>query len=693
MTSRRRAALRIAALLFALGVHMFVDNLQHCHLTVLDWQVADVVEVRGSQLMVHASAACSGDAAMPRAVTLPLVAAFVERDEANATVCSVCKQFSTAPMLAGEANLHTVVVKTDDELSAMKWVRGTDTVVSVSATFGYVVSIQNRTWLDHGQVALQCGGHRYSSSEGSMKLIHTSASSGIHPTLGKYDSFTAKWMAGDCAPMNTTIFYFPARDAFEFETWLPSGAAETDTLPTSMRRKLNKYDPVWGRVSTEFPSFEVPPHEAGLGFVEWAGDALGNMPRVNRPHVANWSNYIGGLTGGPLLVIEGDHEGEKDHPRALMIAPSEAFTVARLMHVGPQGELISVTSAGSDSRIVGGAQGMTASFPRGYKMSFLLSGRSGVNAAIFDWGRTLQQKHNTSAAKLTLQDDKLSRQLSYLADNGANYCYCDWWRYGKKIGLPNFPNISTKVAYCDANPSFAGCRPIYKTLNALKAYHKSLQIAVGMYHLDPFWFSQVPFGQCTGATNMSASWYHFNNQTMDDAVGLEMQLFVALVDFPNVYQKDYAFDGSQVAGNESLRFHRALFARHYTASRLRALVWDGVDSVWLSSDKRVTDVDEQAVWQKGYADAALELKIPMRVDQHLPSDILASVQFGAHTVSRCTGDSPTGGGDDASHWPVLNGNSAFIASLGLRPQLDVLWSSAVQPGNPYDSQVRLDIEQ
>jgi hypothetical protein len=31
--------------------------------------------------------------------------------------------------------------------------------------------------------------------------------------------------------------------------------------------------------------------------------------------------------------------------------------------------------------------------------------------------------------------------------------------------------------------------------------------------------------------------------------------------------------------------------------------------------------------------------------------------------------------------------------VGLRPQLDVLWSSAVQPGNPYDSQVRLDIEQ
>ena len=443
----------------------------------------------------------------------------------------------------------------DDELSSGSvkpaWLRGRDTVVSVSATFEYAVSVRNRTWLNDGRVALQCGGHRYSSSQGSMKLLHTSVTSGTHQTLGKYESIMAQWAAGDCALMNTTIFYFPARDAFEFETCLPAGATVTNTLPASMRKTLKKYDPVWGRVSTEFPSFEVP--SAGLGFVEWAGDALGHMPRINRPRVANWSNYIGGLTGGPLLVIEGDSEGQKDHPSALMIAPSEAFTVARLMHVGPEGELVSVTSAGSDSRIVGGAQGMTASFPTGYKMSFLLSGRSGVNAAIFNWGRTLQTKHATVAAKLTLQDDKLSRQLSYLADNGANYCMCDYWRYGAKQGLPNFPNISTKITYCDAHPTFAGCRPIYKTLNELKEYHKSLQIAVGTYHLDPFWFSQAPWGQCTGATNMSASWFHFNNQTMDEAVGLEMQLFVALIYFPNIYQKDYTFDGNQVAGNESLR--------------------------------------------------------------------------------------------------------------------------------------------
>ena len=137
--------------------------------------------------------------------------------------------------------------------------------------------------------------------------------------------------------------------------------------------------------------------------------------------------------------------------------------------------------------------------------------------------------------------------------------------------------------------------------------------------------------------------------------------------------------------------------RRYSSSAgslklIHALVWDGVDSTWLSSDRRVTDVHEQALWQKGYANAALELKIPMRVDQHLPSDILASVLFGAHVVSRCTGDSPTGvDGSDVGRESVLLSSSAFIASVGVRPHLDVLWSTSSQLGNPYNVE-RLDVE-
>lgn len=124
------------------------------------------------------------------------------------------------------------------------------------------------------------------------------------------------------------------------------------------------------------------------------------------------------------------------------------------------------------------------------------------------WGQAMMAMHNTR--KLTLAQDKYSRQLHYVNDNGANYCYCKWWPKCEK--------------------SKGGCVPMHITLAALKTYHAELNLPVGHYHLDPFWWSQRPNGGCEhGATaiNMSASWFHFPQGL--GAVGLEMQLIVKYI--------------------------------------------------------------------------------------------------------------------------------------------------------------------
>lgn len=157
---------------------------------------------------------------------------------------------------------------------------------------------------------------------------------------------------------------------------------------------------------------------------------------------------------------------------------------------------------------------------------------------------------------------------------------------------------------------------MHKTLATLKAYHARLNLAVGHYHLDPFWWSQRPYGGCEdGATaiNMSASPFHFPEGL--GAVGLEMQLIIKYINGENnIYMPEYQFDGNQVAGNDSARFYKLYFANLYNTSNLRSLVWDGLDAVWASSDERVTTVTAQTAWHKGFADAALEFGLPMRVD-------------------------------------------------------------------------------
>jgi len=49
----------------------------------------------------------------------------------------------------------------------------------------------------------------------------------------------------------------------------------------------------------------------------------------------------------------------------------------------------------------------------------------------------------------------------------------------------------------------------------------------------------------------------------------------------------------------------------------------------------VTSVTEQKLWHEGFANAATELGLPIRVDMSMPSDTLASTLYASHTVGRC----------------------------------------------------------
>lgn len=137
-----------------------------------------------------------------------------------------------------------------------------------------------------------------------------------------------------------------------------------------------------GTAATEFPSFAIPAVKDGLGFIEWNGDTLGQMERYQRPtplpnntqESADWSRYVGGLYGGPLVVYGGANGGgSSPHPPAAVLSPTSQFDVGRLMHIN---------DAGGD-RVVGGVQGMITSLPQGYSLAFLLSGHTaGVSSSM-----------------------------------------------------------------------------------------------------------------------------------------------------------------------------------------------------------------------------------------------------------------------------------------------------------------------
>jgi hypothetical protein len=224
------------------------------------------------------------------------------------------------------------------------------------------------------------------------------------------------------------------------------------------------------------------------------------------------------------------------------------------------------------------------------------------------------------------------------------------------------------------------------TLKAAHAYHNQIGLNISVYHVDPFWWSREPLGGCEEgayAKNLSASPWHFPDGLA--ALGMPMMLFVQGYAADNVYRADYQFAGQSVSGKDSHRFHTDRFGQLVSGvSQCSALTLDGLDEVWLSDKSRYTTTHEQALYDAGLADAALAHGLPIRVDQEAPNDLLASVQYGARTVARCTYDAnpvPNDGACEQTRFQQLGENSLFLRAVGVRPFTDDIWTTSPQ-GDP-----------
>eukprot|EP00054_Salpingoeca_dolichothecata_P003175 m.25683 g.25683 ORF g.25683 m.25683 type:complete len:362 (-) comp13608_c0_seq1:56-1141(-) len=73
-------------------------------------------------------------------------------------------------------------------------------------------------------------------------------------------------------------------------------------------------------------------------------------------------------------------------------------------------------------------------------------------------------------------------------------------------------------------------------------------------------------------------------------------------------------------------------------------------------------------WLRGMNQAALELGVPIQYCMSTPTDIMASVMFGATTNARASGDYAGSGNHD------IGASSLFMFSLGIRPSKDNFWT-------------------
>ena len=306
--------------------------------------------------------------------------------------------------------------------------RGRTATVSVDPeTFVYSLAVGGGLSLGGGSVALTCGGMRFCTDRSCDRKLRSVGPS-ITRSEGSYDSIERLWEAHDrdastCATMLTAVRYHNESDVIEWVTTLPTGADGTAREPTALRsayklgtRSGVSIAKVPCKTSTEFPSFRMPPLASASAhrFISWNGCSLFGPGEYGSLH-----KWRGGLAGGPLVIFgrnrAGNHAG--DTSRGLTMGLTAlVLGASRSLKVG-------IVSRVAD-KITGGVQGMVASLPANYSLTFATLAQPGVTAALIAWGDYLQQSH--LSARLSLADDILSRKLHYMTDGGSALNYCDY---------------------------------------------------------------------------------------------------------------------------------------------------------------------------------------------------------------------------------------------------------------------------
>ena len=143
---------------------------------------------------------------------------------------------------------------------------------------------------------------------------------------------------------------------------------------------------------------------------------------------------------------------------------------------------------------------------------------------------------------------------------------------------------------------------------------------------------------------------------------------------------------AQPSGNSSFAFYERIFADQKGV--IGAFENDFLWYMAVLFPQFTQTVDGLYLWAKGMNDAALGANISVQYCMDLPSFALASVEFDAVTNARGSTDNfPSD--EDAAHnngqgtyrrWQIAYAALMYNA-LGLQPFMDVIWTTASQPGN------------
>eukprot|EP00050_Salpingoeca_kvevrii_P015410 m.46559 g.46559 ORF g.46559 m.46559 type:complete len:910 (-) comp6309_c0_seq1:137-2866(-) len=601
--------------------------------------------------------------------------------------------------------------------------------LEVDETFGYSLYVDDALWLHGSEYFFNCNGTRYQFGGAGHANMHVRSTGKSANALALY------WTGGSSSTIiYATTFELKPGEGFRFQQTFETPCNHTNVAPLPGNSSSSSAYGEFRSAATTSSGFPV--WEAGadtflgskLGYVTWSGRFMHDHSN----HGVGLSEYKGGQEGGPIVFFDWQ-QNKGVNADAFVLSPMDRFMsnsmainnvctrlptcniMEKVDFIGndlinfktdtlgeccaaceatdgctcfswadpktaptnpnmcwlkystagkaPSPHTSGISCTGDTRRILTvGIHGHITSVPAGFQTSAILvfPRRCGINCAMETWGSVLRAMYNTER----LTADLTVSRLGYWTDNGGYY-------YGRNPMTQNiarevFGNLSQQgvpVRYLQLDPYW-----YQDTWNPKPELFpdglSGLKMATGVPLLlySNFWTIHSP-----KAYNYQYDFeYSYNIDGMDDAVrrrrGLEDLRVI-----------------TRVKSKDAFRFYSNIATQYVKSGIMNGFEVDFMDFNLLTFPEMITSVNEPETWAKEMGNALNRLKQPMQWCMGLPSWMLLSLEIPCLTNARASEDNfPS----NEHRWKI-GYTSLFLNALHIAPFMDVIWTRADQPGNPY----------
>jgi hypothetical protein len=459
--------------------------------------------------------------------------------------------------------------------------------------------------------------------------------------LGKYARTEWQWGAGGRPALETAVRAYEHALVFE----------QAFRAPRSSRT------PADGSLCSRFPSFGLPSRAAAhavpggpLHYLAYDGDMAGQLYRAGPWHDAARAAIGSGLAGTAPLVLFSSSLNT-----SLVLSPFSEFFVGTQQYEWRRGAGASLS------------YGVPCSYtpiPAGFRLETVLLLSRGVGEAMISWGDVLLARYGKRREAAWAADPTLTT-LGYGTQNGAYYYY-------------NAPRGTTYEAVLLAAVDDARSRSIpYKWWLA-----------------DSWWYEKhagvLPRGvPRPGVTRWEATAEAFPRGLgyVAAATGLALmahnRYWSAFTPYAAVNGGEHDFVVDKGSGF-ALPVGRAFWDGLWARARRRGWGLVTYEQDWMNFQTErlaalTTNVSLGRSWLLQMGTSAAEANVSIQYCMSLCRHILSSVEVGAVTQARGSGDYRAGN----DLWSRLGLTSLLLYALGLGASKDTFWTAPSQPGNRW----------